>query len=174
MKNLADEIPRRAFINAQIVQRVRDSVAFQKAVSEVSGAYGIPEYEFENPAHVASLLYCLLVVPQQLFVKGTEPFWDNEVPPSAISDYFTVNKSKTHQKILQKSSAFLRKLRNAVAHARFEIDGDLKFVFWDGDFQKGQLIVDFEVEASVVNLMRFLSDIGSKLANLQSSPSVVQ
>jgi hypothetical protein len=172
MENLADEIPQRAFINAQIIQLLHDSATFQGAVSEVSGRYGIREYQFMNPAYVVSLLYCLLVVPRQLFIEGNELFWDSQLSASLLSSYFKLNKAEPN--ILQRSSAFLRKLRNAVAHARFEIDEDLMFVFRDGVFRNGALMVDFETEASATNLGRFLSDIGSKLANARTSPSTVQ
>jgi hypothetical protein len=172
MKNLADEIPHRAFINAQIIQSIHDSAMFERAVSDVSTRYGIPEYQFLNPAHVVSLLYCLLVVPRQLFVAGNELYWDRNLPASSVSSYFTLTKADA--KILQHSSAFLRKLRNAVAHARFEIDEDMKFVFRDGQLLHGVLQVDFEIAAARVDLMRFLSEIGSMLANTRSSLAKIQ
>lgn len=37
MKNLAAEIPKRAFINAQIIQQALESEAFQTTVVEVVG-----------------------------------------------------------------------------------------------------------------------------------------
>ena len=138
-----------------------------RAASREEG-YGIPDYEFMNPAYIASLLYCLLVVPRQLFVEGKEDSWDVQVPFGTISSQFTIKTAAP--KILQKSSQFIRKLRNAVAHARFEVDENLMFVFYDGP----PGVVDFEVQASADNLMNFLSVVGSKLANLRSSPSLVQ
>ena len=167
MTNLAAEIPQRAFINAQIIQRVRDTGAFQAAAYEISSTYGIRDYEFMNPAYVASLLYCLLVVPRQLFVEGNEGFWDSQVPPAAIASYFAVRTATPE--ILQRSSQFLGRLRNAVAHARFEVDENFMFVFRDG-----RNAVEFEVQVPAEKLMAFLSDIGSKLANLRNLPSPVQ
>jgi hypothetical protein len=167
MKNLAAEIPQRAFINAQIIQRVHGSIAFQTAAHEVSSGYGIRDYQFMNPAYVASLLYCLLVVPRQLFVEGNEIFWDSQVPAATIGSHFAIKMAAPE--ILEKSSQFLRRLRNAVAHARFEVDENLMFVFRDG-----RNVVDFEVQASADHLMAFLSDVGSKLANLRPLPSRVQ
>ena len=169
MKNLAAEIPQRAFINAQIIQLVHGSVAFQSAAHEVSSGYGIRDYQFmNNPAYVASLLYCLLVVPRQLFVEGNEIFWDSQVPPATIGSHFVIKTAAPE--ILEKSSQFLRRLRNSVAHARFEVDEDLMFVFRDGRNN----VVDFEVQAPADRLMAFLSDVGSKLANLRPLPSLVQ
>jgi len=172
MKNLAEEIPQRAFINAQVIQLLHDSAPFQEAVSAVSGHYGLRNYEFMNPAYVVSLLYCLLVVPRQLFVEGAEEVWNSQVPASAMSSYFVVNRDD--QRVIESSSAFLRRLRNSVSHARFEIGEDLQFVFRDINIRKHPRKVDFEVEASAANLMRFLSDIGSKLANLRPSYGSVQ
>jgi hypothetical protein len=120
-----------------------------------------------NPAYVASLLYCLLVVPRQLFVEGNEIFWDSHVPPAMIGSHFVIKTAAPE--ILEKSSQFLRRLRNSVAHARFEVDEDLMFVFRDG-----RNVVDFEVQASADHLMAFLSDVGSKLVNLRPLPSLVQ
>ncbi len=167
MKNLAAEIPQRAFINAEVIQRVHDSGAFQAAVHEVAGGYGIRDYQFMNPAYIVSLLYCLLVVPRQLFVEGNEVFWDSHVPQARISAYFTIKAAAPES--FQKSSQFLRRLRNAVAHARFEVDENLMFVFRDG-----RTAVEFEVQVSADRLMAFLSDIGSTLANLRNSQSPAQ
>src|SRR4030043_339490 len=66
------EIPARAFLNAQIIQEVRDKSEFKQAIKTVitTGHYknqGLTEYEFQNPAYVVSLLYCLIVVPNELW-----------------------------------------------------------------------------------------------------------
>jgi hypothetical protein len=169
MKNLADEIPRRAFINAQIIQQAHDSPAFQLAAHEVSERYGIADYQFLNPAYVAALLYCLLVVPRQLFVEGCESFWDSQVPVATIRSYFTIR--IVSPKDLTASSHFLRRLRNAMAHARFEVDESFVFVFRDGPNRN---TIEFEVQIAADKLMAFLSEIGSQLANLGTSPSLVQ
>ena len=54
-----DEIPQRAFINAQIVQLAEQTDSFAHCTRQVCEGYGISNYRVTNPAHVAGLLYCL-------------------------------------------------------------------------------------------------------------------
>jgi hypothetical protein len=168
MKNLADGIPQWAFLNAQVTQSVRGSPAFQEAVQKVAGGYGITGYTFINPAYVASLLYCLLVVPKELFPKKIRASFNIEARPRSVSSYFVINTPPTDITKCSTDVEFLRRLRNSVAHARFEVHEDSTFVFRDRP--KNDKPDNFEVHASVKKLEAFLSDVGAELANLRTQP----
>ena len=69
--NFRDEIPKRAFINAQIVQLAEQTESFRSCVRQVCDHYGISNYGISNPAHTAGLLYCLIVVPREQWWSQT-------------------------------------------------------------------------------------------------------
>ena len=175
-------IPSYAFINAQIIQDLYPVTGFQDHVRESVGLrYALKEWEFMNPAYVASLLYCLIVVSRHVFVsdKAEEAFWDQQVQASQMSAYFNINKAGPGD--TKRSSQLLRRLRNSIAHVRYDIITDAhespnwrnaKFIFRDrlprANFD------DFEASASSANVMKFLSEIGAKLANLRALSGPMQ
>lgn len=63
------EIPKRAFINAQIIQKVCNTNNWQDALTSVSLEYKLESYNFINQAYLVSLMYCLLVVPKEVWPK---------------------------------------------------------------------------------------------------------
>lgn len=163
---MRDEIPQRAFINAQIMQKVHDDPNFQRAVASVAEGYGIGEYQFMNPAYVASLLYCLLVVPRELFVSPQDKLFDEKLPAEEMTAFFDIEVDT--EGVASTSSQFLRRLRNSIAHARFSVDHAMNFQFIDAS--RGASQDEFRVTASSSQLMRFISRIGAFLANLRTSP----
>ena len=154
----------------------------------VSRRYGLQEWPFMNPAYVASLLYCLIAVSRHLFVgdQVEEAFWDQQVPAVQMCSYFDVKKASP--KVLQKSSQFLRRLRNSIAHVRYdiidergksEVSGN-----WSGDWTRVSFVFrakppnadvdDFEVSAPAAMVMKFLAEVGAKLANLRTASAPTQ
>ena len=165
MEDFRKEIPQRAFINAQIIQQVMDSSDFQDAIDQVSNNYGLSHYQFMNQAHIVSLLYCLLVIPREVFVSGNENILDQRLPSDSVVTFFDIIHDANNSKL--RSSQFIRRLRNSVAHARFTIDSQMNFTF--SDRSPRALDDEFIVKASVSSLMAFLSRIGSYLANLRTN-----
>lgn len=80
--NLRDEIPPRAFINAEIMQQIRDTATFTNAIKKICRKYNIPDYQFENPAYIISLLYCLIVIPKEQFLKNADTINLNPIAES--------------------------------------------------------------------------------------------
>lgn len=70
--------------------------------------------------------------------------------------------------VASRSSQFLRRLRNSVAHANFSVDESMNFKFTDRKPHASQ--DDFVITASSTEVMKFLSSIGAFLANLRSNP----
>jgi hypothetical protein len=61
------QIPQSAFINAQVIQQAIRDENLGRSLTEISEHYKIPRWKLINPAHVASLMYCLIVVPKELW-----------------------------------------------------------------------------------------------------------
>jgi hypothetical protein len=168
MSDLRNEIPQRAFINAQILQQAALTPDFQAAVQQVAKVYGLIQYEFMNPAYVASLLYCLLVLPREVFASDDQNalLLDRALPAALVASFFDVD--TISEDAQNRSSQFIRRLRNSVAHARFTVDNDMNFRFTDRS-PRDQADT-FIVRASAAMIINFLSHVGSFLANLRSNP----
>lgn len=166
MKDLSKEIPQRAFLNALILQQVQDDEFFQSIVARVAGEFDIPEYQVIGPSYVASLLYCLLVVPRELFIKDNEQTLDQLLPLESLLRYFIVHLDS--ENATRSSSHFLRRLRNSIAHARFSVDKQMNFMFRDQ--KANEKIPVFVVESRAHDLMSFLSEFGAFFANLRTTP----
>lgn len=159
--NFRDEIPQRAFINAQIIQLAEQKESIEGCVQQICEPYGITNYRMTNPAHAAGLLYCLIVVPRELWqsqslldrLRALEPqqFFNIRIAPH-VGDPV---------------DSFIRHLRNAVAHADFSITSDGTFTFRDR--RNGDEPPRFEAEISSENLAKFLSSIGAEMANARNS-----
>lgn len=119
-----------------------------------------------NPAYVASLLYCLLVVPRELFIAGDNTTLDANLSARDVTKFFRIHVDTAG--VASRSSQFLRRLRNSVAHANFSVDESMNFKFTDRKPRASQ--DEFVITASSTEVMDFLSSIGAFLANLRSNP----
>ena len=165
MNNLTQEIPQRAFINAQIVQEAIKTPGFQKAIKKFERHYSLGKYEFINPAYVVSLLYCLLVVPRELWVKDENHQIYTKLSKSGFVDLFTIEYKENGFNNAPEYN-LLRSLRNSISHARFEVDHENNFIFWDKRSENTKPHI--KVSISISNLERCLSVFGSMLANLHN------
>jgi HEPN pEK499 p136 len=159
------EVPVWAFLNAQIVQEAFRSGDLTKAIWRIEESYGLPPNSLPiiNLAHVVSLLYCLIVVPKEL--------WATDKLPAALSKInanwlfgltsITVKSPNFDQDPV---SRFFRHLRNAIAHVRFEINARGDFTFWDQ--KNANSTQNFRAAFTQTNLEQFLSTVGPALANL--------
>ena len=153
-------IPAYAFINAQVIQKARNSKDFKKAVMSVisSGHYenqGLTEYEIQNHAYVVSLLYCLIVVPKELWGKKKKSIIYSQIEETNTIELFNINSTVPKDK-----SAFslIHHLRNSVSHADFSVDSHMSFIFRDNN-------TEWSASIEINDLMIFLSKVGSILAN---------
>jgi len=168
--DLRHEIPARAFINAQIIQEARDTPDFVRSIQKVISSpqysvQGLAEYQYENPAHVASLLYCLIVVPRELRAnpRSSDSLYTRieEHQPEGL--FLTIKPDNENKRCWHPTRLFINHLRNAVAHARYSVDSNMRFTFWDQKNEKAP--IDWKVEIDADKLMIFLSKIGAILAN---------
>jgi len=171
---MREEIPLRAFINAQIIREAEKGNDWQAAIRAICEKYasqGLAEYQFMNPAYVVSLLYCLLVVPKELWIgiNNDHPVFEDikkdSVAVNVISKFKITTAIPTRrEKEWSDNLYLLHKLRNSIAHANYDIgvvDGRMNFKFLDNNF---------ECSIGKDDLMTFLSVVGAKLAMLRSAP----
>lgn len=155
--NFRDEIPQRAFIDAQIIGAAQASGHLEPSIAVVSGKYCLEDYRVLGPAHAAGLLYCLLVVPRELW-------WSEEilarVEAHAPQSYFSFNEPPGSTEEL------FRRLRNAVAHADFTVSSEGTFTFEDGGIRGSS--PRFSATIELPQLQRFLCVVGAELANSRS------
>ena len=161
MTNLCCEIPKRAFINSQILQLAAGTQAFNACINSVKSQYGLPSYEFMNQAYIVSLLYCLIVVPKELWLKNEHPIYKDLSEKYFFQEYFNILNGTDLAN--NEWNRFINHLRNSVSHAHFTIDENLNFTFWDCYGEKG--LENYRVSSSSANLMKFISEIGSLIAN---------
>lgn len=164
MDDFRTQIPQAAFINAQVIQSAISDGDLGRSLREIAAHYNFPHWPMMNPAYVASLLYCLIVVPKEI--------WD---PQSNDRIYKLLEKNDPLGLFQTKKWTprpnehpirdFIRHLRNAISHVRFAVDSDRNFEFWDKN-NKG--VETFRAFITLDNLAKFLSTVGSELANLRS------
>jgi hypothetical protein len=165
MDDFRTQIPQSAFINAQVIHDAMIDGDLRRSLAKWRTHYNIPDLSLINPAHVASLLYCLIVVPKEV--------WD---PPSNDDVYKLIDMCKPKPLDLftirtwappteHPVRDFLRHLRNAISHVKFSVDSEYNFEFWDN---KRNGVENYRVVITLDNLAKFLTLVGAQLANLRS------
>jgi hypothetical protein len=161
------DIPSWAFINAQIAQEAVHSGDLGRSVRSVEENYGLPpeSFKFINPAYMVSLLYCLIVVPKEIWPLSENHSTYGEIDKDWLLGLFKVELSDDR---LARYPVYylIHHLRNAVAHANFAIEDNGNFTFWDQKHKSSAPY--FRASMSVDNLQVFLSKIGAHLANLRT------
>ncbi len=162
---LTEEIPQRAFINAQIVQEAQKSGNWSDAVKSICKRYELKDYQFMNQAYVTSLLYCLLVVPKEVWIgKDRAHSVLKKINETQLREKFHIQIKKDPTFDVDFKYNLLHKLRNSVAHVNYKIDENMIFTFWNES--RGN--ETFRCSITAENLMLFLSEVGSILANQRS------
>jgi hypothetical protein len=163
--NFRDEIPQRAFINAQIIQQAEENGSWSESILNITKQYHLTNYQVVNPAHIVSLMYCLFVVPKELWIKRNK-FHSifSEINTNIINSIID-NISYSNPKFSDDFAYnFLNKLRNSIAHANYSFDENMNFEFWD-TYNGTE---NFRCTMNIKNLSRLISMVGSTLANLRN------
>ena len=168
MKDLKTEVPIWAFINAQIIQQANLNGDLDNAIKHVEKMNGFAPNSLStmNAAYIVSLLYCLILIPQQLWLSKNEndPIFDEIGDPTCFSQISIID--KIHDKDFDQYPGFyfIKHLRNALAHVRFSLYCPLDFLFWDQWNEKSPR--NFEAKMTQSNLIYFINLVGPKLANI--------
>ncbi|MBC8416464.1 MAG: hypothetical protein ISS80_04255 [Candidatus Cloacimonetes bacterium] len=161
------DIPARAMINGNIIEAVHRDTLFDKVKRQKLGEMqlnlnqaDLDSYHLLDQSYVASLLYCLLVVPKELMnlSKNDELFQtlDNMVP--ALPSFFTLRETPP-EFTCAPSYWLIRLLRNSISHVLYEIDSENNWIFWTERSPLWKASIERE------HLMEFLSTVGRKLSN---------
>ena len=152
--DFTDEIPRRAFIDAQVLQLAVASGHVRLSLETVAKQYGLGDYRLLGPAHAAGLLYCLIVVPR-------ERWWSPEllVRLEAHNPLTLFSFSVAPESVEQ----LIRHLRNAVAHADFSVSSTGTFTF--NDRRTRSESPRFVATIELPQLQAFLGVVGAEMAN---------
>jgi hypothetical protein len=166
MTDVRTEIPALAWINAQIIQEAERMGSLNGPTRQVETFYGLPAGSLRilNPAHLIGLLYCLIVVPKELWFKDESHPVFTRIHYDKLVGLISVSK-KTGKFDTHPSYRLLRHLRNSVAHARFALVDD-KFEFWDQEPRTDR--ETFRATSSLAQLSEFVSYVGPILANLRN------
>ena len=166
---LREKIPSLAYIEAQVVHQAVKRGALKDSVRAVETQYNFASGSLGDgvflESRILSLLYCLVVVPREIWASSSEhPIYDMisknwSVPFGAVIKPATVSDEKA-------TYHFIRHLRNAVAHARFTFGGQ-RFHFWDQ--RPKEDMPSFRATISIYDLQLLLEVVGSAFANLRSA-----
>ncbi len=166
MADRRQEIPTWAFLNALIAQQAVQTGDLARSVRSVEIHYGLApgSLRFINEAYVVSLLYCLIVVPKEVWLLSENHSVYEKIDKDWLVGLFDVEHFDDR---FAKHPVYhlIHHLRNAVAHANFSLE-DERFAFWD---QKGRTSAPyFGASISIHCLQDFLSKVGTMLANLRT------
>ena len=166
MNDFRGDIPIRAFLNALVVDRAVQTSMFQECVRDVITDAGAPDYEyqFKNPAYIVGLLYCLVLVPKELWIDD-QTHWIYAHPDiCALPDLFDFVITDP-QFNTNRPYYLIRRLRNALAHVRFSVDQSQGFEFWDQPSLGAT--PNFRAKVSNANLFRVINLLGHHIKDIQ-------
>jgi hypothetical protein len=160
------EIPSWAFINAQIIQKAVRTGALVSSVRIVEAGYKMKpgSLAYAREAHLVSLLYCLIVVPKEVWLLSQNHSVYGNIEKEWLLSLFTIQ-LPGHRFPTHPVYYLIYHLRNAVAHAHFSIEDDGRFAFWDRE--DASLEPYFRASIYVDGVQDFLSKVGALLANLR-------
>ena len=166
--SLQNEIPRLAYIEAQILHRAAAAGALTESVRAVERDYNLAHGSLGNgvflQSRVLTLLYCLVVVPKEVWASNA----GHPVYTRVSSNWTVPDGAVTRRREDDKGPPtydFVRHLRNAVSHARFSFH-DGSFHFWDQRTNEQE--PSFRATLTVKQIEKFLETVGAILANLGS------
>lgn len=162
------EIPTWSLINAKVIEKAVHTDDFAHCVREIEGmikvAPGSLKNVFPNSAHMISLLYCLIVVPKEVWLLSENHAIYANIDKNWLLSLFSVEMAEDRFSS-HPVYYLIHHLRNAVAHARFSISDDERFTFWD-QLREGTPPY-FRASVSFVSLGEFLVKVGRLFADLR-------
>ena len=165
---MRDEIPQWCWYNGMLLFALEDylkanpNISVSNFFNEFKITHQLQSINFniKNQGLIISLLYGLLVVPNEMWEpKGTKTNFAFNT-----KSHFTTTSSAEFS-----TDEFLRLLRNAIAHANFEVNIDqATYRFWNIN-QKGEK--NFEVTITHGKLGEFVGEVGKYFINEARPPA---
>lgn len=160
------DIPARAYLNHQIVRVAEQRNDTRRSKEEVFSSppyvnQGLDPMSYpllDSPAHIASLLYCLVVVPKEILDYPEDHLLFKRLDQLNLTKAFQIT---TTPQGFDRSPSYwlLRALRNSVAHVLYEFDEHLGMHFWTEQNPR------WDAHATKKDLFFFFSTFGKELAN---------
>jgi hypothetical protein len=162
------EIPAWATLGHEIIRVAEERTDTERAKAEILSR---PEYSQSGitpssfrldtqPAQIASLLYCLVVVPKEILDYPKDHFLFRRLDRLSLKDVFQIS---TYPPGFEEAPSYwlIRVLRNSVAHVLYEFD---RFPYGTMHFWTNQPPL-WEASISFQGLSKFFSTFGKELAN---------
>jgi hypothetical protein len=159
-----DDVPKKAFIDAQILLDSRMAEPRSRIAREIEKGYGLKRGTLGDAnfieVRVLSLLYLLILYPKEIWnLKPNSPeFVDlpNVFDIGAIDISWGKRSFPEHDHY-----EFIHRVRNAVAHAKVSFQGS-QIILCDRN--------GFQAHFDVHKMSQFLTKVGSFLANMSMPP----
>ena len=166
--NVAVQIPTLATINHMTLMKAVRTEAYKRCLHSVEQEVNARRGSLApiNFAHTISLLYCLIVVPKEVWrpEKGGEIY--SEIQRRRLCDHFTIDSARLGFHA-NPSYFLIHHLRNAVAHVHFSLSENRRFNFWDQRTETSQ--PHFRASTSLDGLGLFLADVAKLFDKLRVS-----
>lgn len=162
------EIVTGALLNGVVIKSIDQTAEVRVAISKVvSPPDSARQYSLMNMAHVAGLMYCLLVVPRELALEAGDPMYDGLLGKFAarrLDTYFNVTISDDKYKN-NPSRRIIPNLRHAVAHVNFQYDlKNDELIFWNCESNDRTKRI-WEAACTREQLLEVLTVVGNVLSN---------
>jgi hypothetical protein len=160
------DIPARAYLNHQILTAAEQRNDLRHSKEElfltpqyVNQKLSAAQYSLTNtPSQIASLLYCLIVVPKEILDFPEDHFLFKRLDKLDIKKSFQISVFPIG---FDRAPSYhiIQALRNSVAHVLYKIDEQFNVDFWTDRNPK------WKARATISELCNFLSTFGKELAN---------
>ncbi|EHK9186472.1 HEPN family nuclease [Vibrio vulnificus] len=133
MHNLK-KIPMGCIGNMGVISCLKGTDEFNKACIAAPKLLGFEnseqnEWPFFNPSWGAYLLYCLIVVPKELYELDPEGDFYKELKRKNVMRHFEIHAESNS--FSDKPDYHFRSMRNSVSHVNYSLDNSDLFEMWD-------------------------------------------
>ncbi|SCN46484.1 hypothetical protein BAZMOX_258785_0 [methanotrophic endosymbiont of Bathymodiolus azoricus (Menez Gwen)] len=171
MSNLTDQISICCAVNSAIMSDARSKKEFIESSKNVVKKLKIvpPKdtnnnvWPFFNSSWDAYHLYCLIVVPKELYgLRNDDPFYQ-KLKAKKIFRNFNIIKSEKSP--IDNLEYHFRSLRNSISHVNFSIGNDSSYTMWDHLPHKKEL-EHWRVKISKPNMIIFFEEMADSLFDI--------
>ena len=159
------QIPIGCALNVLIIGELKRTDIFKEKCIEVPLKIGATppvkgeEWPFFNLSWGSYMMYCLIVVPKEIFdLSKEDEFYQFE--NKDILQSFEFKKRNEKSSFDQDPKHHLRKLRNAISHVHYEIDDNDILTLWDTYPNSGK--INWEVRIGHSEMLTFLEEMAKK------------
>lgn len=155
------DIPALAFIEHQVMHSPSSIEAFKAVMPAIEQQYGVPSGSLGSGVYyqtrILALLYLLIVFPREAWaLDESDPIYQRIEELTDYDAWGVVPKQSGEKPF---SFEFIRRIRNAVAHANVEFfENEVRL--WDRN--------GFRATCSFEAISQWLSEVGALLANLRN------